>query len=160
MKFDLLSRNTMVLVDEILENQNLLKLVDSNKSNPIEQLDIKNKGSLMMNKIIPAPLTGQVPQDQQTNLRVFFPQGKLQNRAVLNSMIVFQVVTHKDLWMIRVGKDKDKKLRPYEIMSEIVNTFEGKTIKTLGVIHFKRFFFQHLDKDYGVYNLEAEMTTI
>lgn len=159
MKFKLLSKNTMVLIEKVLENQNLLKLINYNSKTPLNEKDIANKGALVMRKIIPAPFTGVVPEDQETNLRIFFPSGDLQNRAVLDSVVVFQIVVHNDLWTI-ADKDGNRVLRPYEIMSEIVETFEDKTIKTLGVLHFKRFRYQYIDKDYGLYNLEAEMTTL
>lgn len=159
MKFELLSKNTMVLIDEVLKNQNLLKLIEYNDRNPLSGDDIVNRGALVMNKIIPAPFTGVVPKEQQTNLRIFFPDGRLQNRAVLDSTVVFQIVVHNNLWTIS-NKNRDRVLRPYEIMSELVKVFEDKSIKTLGVIHFKRFKYQYIDKDYGIYNLEAEMTTL
>ena len=157
-KFELLSKNTMVLIDEILKNQNLLKLIDSNSRRPLQESDIVKVGTLVWNKIIPAPFTGDVPENQETNLRIYFPDGRLENRVVLDTNIVFQTVMHKELWQIFKGENKA--MRPYEIMSEIVNMFENKSICTLGVLHFKRFDYKYIDKDYGLYNLHAEMMTL
>lgn len=149
----------MLLIDEILENQDLLKLINYNSTRPLGEPDIVRTGALVMNKIIPAPVTQEVPLVEQTNLRVFFPYGHLKNRVVLDSTLVFQVVLHKNLWNI-YRPNGEKAIRPYEIMNEIVNTFEDKTIKSLGVIHFKNYRYGDIDKDYGVYNLEAVVTTI
>lgn len=159
MKFDLMSRNTMILIDECLKNQSLIKLIDYNGMKPSSQPDIKNKGRLVMNKIFPSPATLEVPTDQQTNLRIFFSSGVLQNDEVLNSQIVFQVVLHNNLWNI-VREDGGKAIRPLDIMSEIVDIFEKKTISTLGVIHFDNYSWQHIDKDYSLYNLNATAMTL
>lgn len=159
MKFALLSTNTMTLIDEALKNNTLLKLIDNNSTDPLNEKEVVNKGGLVMKKIIPAPFNGQVPELEETNLRIFFPDGRLQNRAVLDTVVTFQIVLHNDLWNIYNGCGK-RAMRPYEIMSEIVSIFEDRTIEKLGVIHFKRFSYHSIDKDYGLYNLEAEMTTI
>lgn len=154
-----MSRNTMILIDECLKNQELIKLIDYNESNPLQLPDIKSTGKLVMNKIYPSPTTLTVPTDEQTNLRIFFLDGSLQNDEVLNSRLVFQIVMHNNLWNI-VRENGDRAVRPYDIMSKLVRTFEKKTIKTLGVIHFDNYGWQHIDKDYSLYNLNATATTL
>ena len=47
----------MILIDECLKNQDLLKLIDKNKIDPLHQPDIKNVGKLVMNKIYQSPAT-------------------------------------------------------------------------------------------------------
>lgn len=155
MRFDLLSNNTMLLIDEILESERLVKLVGQVT---LEEGEI-NRGRLVNEKIFPVPFTGTVPQEQQTNLRVFFPSGVLNNRVVLDSQVVFQVVLHKDLWKVK-DLDGNSVIRPYAIMDEIVKLFQDRSIGTLGVLHFKGYSYHALDKDYGMYNLEAEIMTI
>ena len=78
---------------------------------------------------------------------------------MLNSRLVFQIVLHNNLWNI-VREDGQKAIRAYDIMTKLVDTFENKTIKTLGVIHFQDYGWQHIDKDYSLYNLNAVATTI
>lgn len=160
MEFGLLSRNTMLLIDEIIKNNRLMKLIDNNDNTPINHPNVEDPSRLIMDKIIPAPVTTEVPAVQEVNLRVFFPGGNIKNRVVLDSDIIFQVVMHKDLWAIGDKDEGRKLLRPYEIMTEIVKTFEDKSIGTLGVIKFKNFRYFQLDKDYGFYNLEAQMVTL
>ena len=159
MKFDVMSRNTMVLIDECLKSQDLIKLIDDNRTNPLNQPDIKNAGKLVMKKIFPSPSTLEVPKEQEVNLRIFFASGDLQSDEIMNSRLVFQIVLHNSLWNI-VREDGTKAMRPYDIMSRIVDIFEKKTISTLGVIHFENYSWQHIDKDYSLYNLSAKALTI
>ena len=154
-----MSRNTMILIDECLKNQDLVKLINYNEKNPLNQPTVASSSSLVMKKIYPSPATLEVPVDQQVNLRIFFSNGILQNDEVLNSRLVFQVVLHNNLWNM-VRKDGQKAVRAYDIMSKIVDIFEDRTIKTVGVIHFEGYSWQHINKDYSLYNLEATMTTI
>lgn len=159
MNLKLLSTNSIILIDEMLKNQNLIKMIEYNSRDPLSEPDIARTGALVMNKIIPAPLTSDVPEREEVNVRVFFPEGSLQNRKVLDTEIHFQVVYHNNLWMIK-DEDGNKAFRPYKIIDEIVNVFQDRTIDTLGVIHFDRFYHRHVNKDYGVYILKAVMTTI
>ena len=159
MKFDLLSRNNMLLIEECLKHQDLLKLIDINTTTPFSSPDIENVGSLVMRKIFPTPATLEVPTEQETNLRIFFPFGSLQNRAVLDSRVSFQIVLHNNLWNIR-REDGLRGIRPYEIMNKIVDIFEDKSIKSLGVLHFVNYSWQHINKDYSLYNLEADIFTL
>ena len=53
-----------------------------------------------MNKIYPSPATLEVPKEQETILEYSFANGSLQNREVLNSRLVFQIVLHNNLWNI------------------------------------------------------------
>lgn len=159
MKFDAMSRNNIIILEELLKDQELLKYVEYNESSPQLKDDIDNVGSLVFRKIFPTPFDEEVPTQEETNLRAFFPDGELQNDEVLHSTISFQVVTHNNLWNV-YRKDGKKGLRPYEIMSKVVDIFEGKTIKTVGVIHFNRYMYQNLGNDYGMYVLEGTLTTI
>lgn len=159
LKFDLMSRNTMILIDECLKNQDLVKLIHYNEKNPLNQPNVTSPSSLVMKKIYPSPATLEVPELQEVNLRIFFSNGILQNDEVLNSRLVFQVVLHNNLWNM-VRKDGQKAVRAYDIMSKIVDIFEDRTIKTVGVIHFDSYNWQNINKDYSLYNLEATMTTL
>ena len=155
MRFDLMSKNTLILIDEMLRNQRLVKLIDQNTLKD----GMVNSGALVGRKIFPSPFTGVVPQKQETNLRVFFPSGTLNNRVVLDTKVVFQVVLHKDLWLLN-DLDGSRIIRPYAVMDEIIKVFQDRTVGTLGVLHFEDYSYHALDKDYGLYNLQAEMMTI
>lgn len=159
MRFRLLSRNAIVLIEEMLSNQSLLKLIDSNSSDPLNTEDIQYTGSLVEGKIFTTPYAGSVPKEEQVNVRVFFPKGRINHRVVLGTRIVFEIVVHENLWLMR-DKEGNKCLRPYEIMAEIVEQFEDRSIGTLGVIHFRDFEFYSIGNSWTLYTLEAEMMTI
>lgn len=163
MKFDLLSRNSIVILEELISDQTLAKLISVNNSKPLDSADIQKTGSLVMNNVFPTPYNSVVPQQQKTELRAFFPNGVLQNTEVLNTDIHFQIITHRDLWLIQT-KDKNgkyqKRIRPYDIMDRIVSLYEDKSIGTLGKLKFEGYTYHHIDKDYGMYTLVASMMTL
>lgn len=163
MKFDLLSRNAIVLLEEIISDQTLAKLISENSSKPLDAKDIQNTGALIMENVFPIPYNNEVPQEQKVELRVFFPNGMLQNKEVLNTDIHFQIVMHRDLWLIQ-SKGKDgkykKRVRPYDIMDRLVSLYEDRSIGTLGKLKFEGYTYSHIDKDYGMYTLVASMMTL
>lgn len=163
MKFDLLSRNSIVLLEELIKDQELSKLITNNTSKPLDMDDIKNTGSLVMKNVFPTPFDDNVPETQGTQLRVFFSNGELENKEILNTRVIFQIIIHKDLWLIQ-SKDKNgiyqKRIRPYDIMDRIIDVFEGKSVKTLGVLKFNQYTFYHINKDYAMYSIVAEMMTL
>lgn len=160
MRFRLLSQNLITLLEQTLTNDRLLKLLYYPNSRALLSPEITNKSGMMFDKIFPSPFTGEVPIQQATELRVFMPSGKLRNRVVLGSTIVFQIVIHDDLWNIVAEDGTTKQLRPFEIMAELVDIFEDKSIGKLGVINFTNYFYKQTNKDYGVYNLEAQVVSI
>lgn len=163
MKFDLLSRNAIVILEEIISDQTLAKLISNNNSKPLDCNDIGNTGSLVMKNVYPLPYNNEVPQEQKVELRAFFPTGLLQNKEVLNTEIHFQILMHRDLWLIQT-KDKNgkyqKRIRPYDIMDRIVEVYEDRSIGTLGKLKFEGYTYTHIDKDYALYTLVASMMTL
>lgn len=163
MKFDLLSRNAIVLLEEIISDQTLAKLITNISSKPLESKDIENTGTLINDVVFPVPYNTSVPQKQKTELRVFFPSGVLQNKEVLNTDIHFQILMHRDLWLIQTKNEKgtyDKKVRPYEIMHRLVDIYENRSIATLGKVRFVGYTYKHVDKDYGMFTLVGQMMTL
>lgn len=163
MKFDLLSRNAIVLLEQIISDQTLAKLIKNNTSKPLDAIDIENTAILINDFIFPTPYNSDVPQVQKTELRVFFPNGVLQNKEVLNTDVCFQILMHRDLWLIQAKDDRNKyqkRIRPYEIMHRLVEIYENKSIGTLGKIKFVGYTYKHIDKDYGMYTLVGQMMTL
>lgn len=163
MKFDLLSRNAIVVLEELISDQTLAKLVANNNSKPLDGADIQFTGSLIMKNVYPTPYNNEVPQVQKVELRAYFPSGILQNTEVLNTEIHFQIIMHRDLWLIQ-SKDKQgnyqKRVRPYDIMHRIIELYEDRSIGTLGKLKFAGYDYRHIDKDYGMYTLVATMMTL
>lgn len=159
MKFRDLSKNTISILNEVLKNKDLIKMIYYNDKTPLKNEEVINSGSLINDLIFPTPFSGEVPKKELTNLRVFFPAGRVNKRVMLGSKVSFQIVIHKNLWNIR-DREENQGLRPYEIMAEIVDQFEDKTICHMGVLHFSNFYYHHINSSWGVYTLEASMTTM
>lgn len=164
MKFNSLSINNIILLEEMLKNQRLLKLIEYNNKNPYSQPDIENTARLINNKIKPKPFT-EVPTDYQVEVTAFFPDGDLDHRVVLNSVVIFQVVVPDIYWLIEEESEHDteticRKIRPYEIMSEIMEVFNEKSIKSVGKLKFSHYGYEPINKDYGMYSLEARIMSL
>lgn len=164
-RVELLSDNNVLLLEEAFKNQNLMKLIYYGQRNPLDQadvtfsqmFDIDNKG----NKLSPIPYSNTVPMEQGCELRIWFPIGLLKNRAYANTDIVFQFIYHNEVALINI--DGKSKMRHYEVLSEIINTFDSRTIGTLGALSFEgqQFrYFQTGSNDYGMYQITAKMMTL
>lgn len=143
-----------------MKNDNLLKYIYYTQKTPLEQSDFteKEKNDLVYTKIVPAPFDEQIVKEEQNELRLFFAEGSTENRKVLEIMLAFQIITHASLWPIHVNNEM--RIRTYEIMKEIVNTFEDKKIQGIGTIKFnERFVYRHISERHGAYELLADITT-
>lgn len=161
--FKNLSDNTFIIIDEILKNENLCKLIYYNEVNPIEQDEIENKDKLIYENLIPIPYNPEVQQEEKIELRLFFGDADIENRFLLDAVFVCQVVCPFDLWRINV-KDEEgiykPRVRPYEIMHEVTETFRDKTIGKLGVIQFENCGYRFVADKYGFYELMGSVLSI
>lgn len=158
MKFELLSDNISIIINEILSNERLIKLINNADKSPLAT-NVGNPQKLILNKIFPTPFFEDVETVEGIQIRIFFDNGEMQNRAILGSEIVFQIITPNDWWLIRKENDREA-VRPYEIMSEIVNQFEDKSISTVGILKFHRFRYGYVNDQVTAYELFANMSTI
>lgn len=134
-KLELLSDNLVLIINKLLENDNLCKLIYYNSKNPYNELPISNKNeTLMLTKIFPYPFNEKVETELGTQLHIFYPELEIQNNVVVEEVVVFvDIIVGKTLWLINDGQPK---VRPYEIAKEIVNIFHDKSIDTLGQLDF------------------------
>lgn len=160
MKFYDLSPNSIIIIDEMLKNDRLVNLIGYDNLTPYSSPVVAeaDKGSLVMSRIFPIPVTGDIAIEKHTEVRVFFPQGDIKNKKIMGNVVVFQIITHSDLWLIKDGDEK--RIRPYDIMHEIVEVFENKSHGTLGVLHFMDYKYIRVNKDFSGYELIADMMTI
>jgi len=158
-KFELLSDNAILIINEILDNQRLLKLIHYGDDEPLEQIDITNPGGLVLSKIFPTPFFEDVPEVESIQLRVFFDYGTIQNGHILGSNVVFQIIIPNAWWTIR-KENGALAVRPYLIKAELVNQFEGKSISTAGVLRFVNFKYGYVNEHVTAYELIADMMTL
>ncbi len=159
MKFELMSNNVILIINQILQNQRLLKLINYGGKTPLSEPDIGNPGGLVMQKIFPMPFFEDVPKVESIQLRVFFHSGEIQHGKILGSNIVFQIITPNAWWDI-YKEDNELAIRPYLIKAEIVNQFEGQSISTVGRLRFRNFQYGYVNEHVTAYELIAEMMTL
>jgi hypothetical protein len=161
MKFDYLSDNAFLILNEIFENTDLMKLIHYPQSNPLEQADIENKSDVFMNTLSPIPFTFVVPTHEGCELRVFLSNGKVKHRAWLNSIVFFQFVYHNNTCLINMNGVN--KIRFYEVLNKIVETFENRSIGTLGILNFEDMLYRFYPvgtNAYGMYEISAKLGTV
>ena len=157
--FQNLSRNLTLILNEIIQNQNVCKLLYHNESDPYSQTDIDDTKSLIKTLIFPYPFDLSAENEVRSELRVYYPNGILQgNQNIGNLKIHFDVVVHKQLWMIS-GEDYSA-IRPYEIMHNLVQQLNGNLIGMVGRIRFDQGFV-HLsaNEQFDVIRLIASVVT-
>lgn len=160
MKLKLLSPNLILLLQEILKNQNLCKLINYNQSNPYIQPDLTNPNSLMLKKVFPFPFDTKVSTEEGTQLRVYYQDTIFKNNQVIeDSMIYFDIICSKsqNIWLINDG---DPKIRPYEIMSELITHLSDRPIETLGVVKFKKFVHVNVNDKFDCIRVIGDTFTI
>jgi hypothetical protein len=113
----------MLVLNELIKNQELCKLLYYKDSDPLSQSDISNSKDLINKNILAFPFIDEVVKDTSSFLMVTFDNFTYSKGGEYqNGDIMFHVLCHKDLWQIKGG------LRPYAILDEIQNTFDNKKI--------------------------------
>ena len=154
MRLKQLSPTLITIMDEILKNENLCKLLQyGNKGNPFAEPDITNKDSLIMSKIFPFPFDNQVTTEEGIQLRIYyFDRGITANNTVTNVIIHFDIVCSKsrDTWLMNDG---EMKFKPDEIVSEITDHFSDKIIKNIGKLNFQRGYNVYVNDKFDIIRL-------
>ncbi len=160
-----LSRNNLILLEEISKNKRLAKLIYypdvdclSKADVTFKQLfDIQNK----KNVLSPLPFPTDVPEFEGCELRVWFYNGRIEKRAFLDTRVLFQFVLNNNKSLI-LDENGVLAIRHYEVIKEIVNTFpDNKTIDTLGIIKINGYgWIETRSKDYTLYQVGAEMMSV
>lgn len=159
MKLGLLSPNLVLLLQEILANQKICKLINYDQKNPYSQPDIE-PFSLLLNKVFPFPFDPNSTTDEGTQLRVYYQDTNLKNNQIIeDTTIFFDIICAKtpNIWLM---DDGESKIRPYEILSELVTHLSDRSIETLGKVRFKRFVHVNVNKEFDCIRLIGDVFTI
>ncbi len=134
-RFAELNKNIGSVVATLLSSQNLCKYLYYTNDTPLTQPDITDTKVLLFKNIYPTPIIPQV-QDEVKSLLTIVLDGFALNRtnsAVKSSKIIFNLLTHIDIWpMTGTGL-----LRPYAILNEIDELFNGSRIVGIGRTFFE-----------------------
>lgn len=160
-KLSLLSPNLVLILQQILSNQNICKYLVYNDINPLANPNITNPQGMLMKYVYPTPFDPNSTQNADTSsIRVFYLHGDLKKEYPVgeNLKLLFDIVVAKTHWLINDGKTS--KVRPLEIMSELVNTLDNKVIGTVGKLHFLNFGYMAVNNQFDAYRLVADMNLI
>ncbi|WJJ55271.1 hypothetical protein QB910_000027 [Dabrowskivirus KKP3916] len=158
-KLDLLSPNLVLILTTLLQNQNICKYLLYNTQNPLAENDIQDTTSLMLKYVFPTPFDPEIVNDDTSTLRVFFLRGDFTKEYPIGvqTKVFFDIVVNKQNWLINDGTPK---IRPYEIMSEIVNMLDNQSVGTLGKLHFQNFAHMAINLNFDGIRLTADMNTL
>lgn len=154
----LLSKNLVTIINTLLTDPILCKLIAYNDTDPLAQPNVADPTkSLMFNRVMPYPFDTKIQLDDTIQLRVYYLGGEFtDNHVVDDSRVTFDIVVAKSLWLMNSGQSA---IRPYEIMERIISNFYKKSIDTVGVIHFKSFRHISFTSQFDCIQLIADMTT-
>ena len=159
MKIELLSENLIIILQEVMKQQNLCKLIKYNQSNPLSQTDlVLPASSLLMTSIFPYPADVETITEDCVQLRCWIPGGKFAGADISINDIFMDIVVAKSLFLITIGGKP--MLRPYVIMKELIDTFDGNSIATLGKLGFKTFAHLTANSKFDLFRIKAEMMTL
>lgn len=151
MKLENMSYNLVNVIDKVLRNIKLAKYLYNNTNDPlltmVNPTDIAPFGS--KERILPYPFDTEFKGEQRSQLHVYFPELEFKNNEhVEDTIIWFDIVVHKKLWLFM--ENGKKLIRPYEIAKEIVNELEG-TCDFIGGSHLT------VNEEFDSFRLEARI---
>lgn len=157
MKLELLSDNMVLILEYMMNNQNLCKLINYDEKNPIEKTNLLLPASgLLFTKLFPYPFNPEVIREDCTQINVWCPQGEFDDSGSISiADVVIDIVVAKSLFLINI--DGRPKLRPYETMKEVIKTFKGQSIGTLGKLKFQSFMHITANELFDVFRLRTNM---
>jgi hypothetical protein len=157
-KLELLSENLVIIVNKLLENPDLVKLVYYDDISPLSKPNLSAsvlEEELFLKRIFPYPFNGFM-NETQTQIRVFYP--KVNINILEETRIYFEILTHNDLYLIKDNSNKTI-LRNYRIASEISRQFE-KPVSGIGRLEFINAGIQPLPDNLQILRMEAKMLTM
>lgn len=139
-----------VVGEYLLNNQDLCKLLyyypkdegNSFRYNPIEQPNITDISSLLMNYIYPMPKSPDAQTKEKCFISVALTGGEeMDNKSYRRINLVFDIICHLDVWMVQGG------YRPFKIANKIDIIFNDRNTKipTVNKIQFVNF----VERDYS-----------
>jgi len=131
--FKELGENLDVVLNRLLNNPKLCKLLYYDNSNPLASEDIEATEELLFTKIFPYPRTSELLEKASSMLIVGFDNFKSINSSFVGSIFYVRILCHQSLWRLDVGG-----LRPYLIINEIANLFNKQEVLGIGDILFDR----------------------
>lgn len=160
-KLELLSPNLIKIVLELLDNQNLCKLLYYKQNNPLEQTTIIDTNILLFDCLYPYPSNVDVTTESECQLHIYYPNGNFVNNQVIElNDIFFDIILAKTKDIYLINNNGTSAIRAYEIMKEILVSFYNQSIDTIGTIKFKKFVHIYVNEKFDCIRLIANNWTL
>lgn len=140
------------VLDEMVENQNLCKLLYYNSDNPLDEADLVNPKNLIKDKIIPRPFIPDITKEASSFAIITIDNIKGKGRTLHDGIVYFDIFCHDSLWYIKDG------LRPFALFGEIQEIFCDKYIKGIGKFTFAGCKLISSSNEYKGYRVSYEFT--
>ncbi len=129
-----ISSDLVIFIGKLLQDDDLIFLVGNDDIRPYE-LPKKSVGSLAPlgsdQRFFPYPFNVQYNEGRRSQIHLYFPRMTFTENDIVEDIIIwFDIVIHKELWLIEKRADNgtfQKLIRPYEIaqnISEIAKRFD------------------------------------
>lgn len=141
-KLELLPVNQLLIINKLLENENIVKVLSYNSSNPSPLLSPlpseENIQKLFLTRILPYPFSDDIT-NEQSQIRVYYPMCEFVNGGHIQmTEIYFDIIVHKKLILMKEADNKTTTFRTEFLGKEIISQFNEKSIGTIGELKFKR----------------------
>jgi len=150
--------NLQKIVNRLISNQNLLKLLYYNDKNPLSQPDlteeqIKKEVLEKLIKIVPR-IGPKETANSIVSIRVTHGRRNIENNEFRNILISIEIFVPLTQWFI-----KDSNLRPFAIMGEIQKSLDNKTINGMGKMIGGSFELNFLTEEISAYEQTYSLIT-
>ncbi|MGL6081359.1 MAG: hypothetical protein ACRC4N_02480 [Gammaproteobacteria bacterium] len=165
MNFDSMSRNLTDLLKKLSKNDTLCKLLLNASAEPLKDDIPKNTYSEIIRpssesaRIFPYPFAEDSTDKDKVFLRVYYNNGALnENETIGEAQIHIDIVCAKSLWLIRT--ENGSSIRPYEIMSRVMDSIGKKSIGSGIKVSFERYQHLYVNQQFDAIRLYANYMTI
>lgn len=131
--FQVVGKNLIIISNLLLNNQNICKLIHYTTRTPLLEATITDTDFLMDKNIRLIPKVPDEQSEKGSFIIILLDSFDLdpKNASTLMATLRFDVICPIDEWLI-----DEESLRPFMIMSEIQEMFNGLQIKGIGKLRF------------------------
>lgn len=129
-----IEKDYSLIVNKIISNQRLLKLLFYNSSDALKRKDIEDKDIIkILDENIKLVPQIQIGDEVKSYLVITFDDfsPNATNSEFRNNLLIFDIICHTDLWNLQ-----DFQMRPYKIAGELDSMFEKKKLSGIGRTQF------------------------
>ena len=134
-RFMVMGRNVFGVLNKILQNQDLLKLLKYTDSDPLSHDDLSQNeiDEMIGNNILFTPVIPDEEQKAQSFLTILFENYEINDNVdYKNATLRFDIICPSNSWVIN-----DSDLRPFKIMQIIDGMMNGSRLEGIGNLQFK-----------------------